>query len=89
MKVITQPMSFLFNNDVKSSRALYDDRYRYWLLQKLDLSSMKELERIKQSYEDHCIKDIGKIRDYKLQLSRRLVEYFLEKYSAPHREKQN
>ena len=86
MKVIIQPMSFLFDNDVKSSRVLYDDRYGYWLLQKLNLSSMKELERLRQFYEDHYIKDISKIRDYKLQLSRRLVEYFLEKYSAPYRQ---
>ena len=78
MKVIIQPMSFLFKN----SRVLYDGRYRYWLLQKLDLSSMKELENFKQSYEDHYIKDIGKIRDYKLQLSRQLLDDFLEKYSA-------
>ena len=78
MKVIIQPMSLLFEN----SKTLYDDRYGYWLLQKLGLSSMKELEKFKQSYEDYHIKDIGKIRDYKLQLSRQLVDYFLEKYSA-------
>jgi hypothetical protein len=77
-------MSFLFDNNPETSKVLYNDRYRYWLLQKLGLSSMKELEKLKQSYEDHYIKDIGKIRDYKLQLSRQLVEYFLEKYSAPY-----
>lgn len=82
MKIIIQPMSFLFEN----SKILYDDRYRYWILQKLGYSSMKELEKLKQYYEDHYIKDIGKIRDYKLQLSRQLVEYFIEKYSAPHQQ---
>lgn len=87
MKVIIEPMSFLIDN-VKTTRALYDDMYRHWLLQKLDLSSMKELERLKRSYEDYYIKDIGEIRNYKLQLSRQLVEYFLEKYSAPYQQQQ-
>lgn len=82
MKLIIQPMSFLFEN-MKTSRAFYDERYRHWLLQKLDLSSMKELEKLKRVHEDYYIKDIGKIRDYKLQVSRQLVEYFLEKYRSP------
>ena len=88
MKVIIQPMSLLIDNNLKMSKAFYDDRYRYWLLEQLGLSSMNELERKKRFYEDLYIKDIGKIRDYKLQLSGQLVEYFLEKYSAPYQQQQ-
>ena len=81
-------MSLLIDNNLKMSKALYDDRYRYWLLEQLSLSSMNELEREKRFYEDIYIEDIGRIRDYELQLSRQLVEYFLEKYSAPYQQQQ-
>ena len=81
-------MSLLIDNNLKMSKALYDDRYRYWLLEQLSLSSMNELEREKRFYEDIYIKDIGRIRDYELQLSRQLVEYFLEKYSSPYQQQQ-
>ena len=87
--MIIQPMSLLIDNNLKMSKAFYDDRYRYWLLEQLGLSSLNELERKKRFYEDLYIKDIGKIRDYKLQLSRQLVEYFLEKYSAPYHNNNN
>ena len=86
--MIIQPMSLLIDNNLKMSKAFYDDRYRYWLLEQLGLSSLNELERKKRFYEDLYIKDIGKIRDYKLQLSRQLIEYFLEKYSAPYQQQQ-
>ena len=88
MKSIIQPMCVLFFDDsnMKSSKVSYDDTYWYWLLQKLGYSSMKELDRLKKYYEDHYIKDIGKIRDYELQLSRQLVEYSIEKYSVPYQQ---
>ena len=77
---------FFDDSNMKSSKVSYDDTYWYWLLQKLGYSSMKELDRLKKYYEDQYIKDIGKIRDYELQLSRQLVEYSIEKYSVPYQQ---
>ena len=85
MKVIIQPMCYLLdkNKNPNLNKALYHDGYRYWLMQKLDLSSMKELEN-ERRYEEYFLeKNIDEIRAYQLQLSRQLVESFLEKYSAP------
>jgi hypothetical protein len=91
MKVIIQPMCYLLdgNKNPNLNKVMYDDRYRYIAMQKLDLSSMKELENTRRSYEKYLIRegfDIDKAREHQLQLSRQLVEYFLEKYSAPYQQ---
>ena len=86
MRVILQPMCYLFKeyDNTNASKALYDDRYTHWTMSKLGFYSEKELSRFKRDMENSSIKDINKIREYQLQLSRQLVEYFLEKYSAPY-----
>jgi hypothetical protein len=81
MKIILQPMCYLFEN----SKVLYDERYKEVLLEKLDLSE-RQLKSMKRNLEDGSVKDWVKARDYQLQLSRKLVEYFLEKYSVPYQQ---
>jgi hypothetical protein len=77
MKLILEPMCYLFEH----SKKLYDERYKSYLLKKLDWSEHK-LERLKRVWENESVKDTTKIHDYQLQLSRQLVEHFLEKYSS-------
>src|SRR5918995_3797064 len=75
MRVILQPMCYLFKeyDNTNASKALYDERYTYWTMSKLGFYSEKGLSRFKRDMENSSIKDIDKIREYQLQLSRQLV----------------
>jgi hypothetical protein len=91
MKLILEPMCYLF----KDSKMLYKhyEYYKPHILEKLDWSE-HELERRKRRWENNAVrhltkgtsKEVSEARDYQLQLSRQLVEYFLEKYSSPYQE---
>lgn len=88
MNVILEPMCYLIKDSGtgKISRVRYDEWYKPHIAKRFfeEGYSERQMKRIRHDLENGAVKDTVKVREYQLQLSRQLVDYFLEKYSAPY-----
>jgi hypothetical protein len=91
MKVILEPICYLLRDgNGKIIRTIFDDKRYKSLLERAWSNKDDYLRakiRLRRDVEKYAIKNPVKARAYKLQLSRQLIEYFLEKYSAAVKQK--
>jgi hypothetical protein len=84
MKVILEPICYLKDRNHKIIRTIFDDERNKSPLKRVWSKEwdLRDLKRLRRALGKKAIKNSGKARAYQVQLSRQLIEYFLEKYST-------